>query len=77
MLGEYVTDTFDPNNAEYNEKYYGVPQKKKVAQIREQSRKLTKKRTEVDQEITKRTGGAADANVDLTARDVESHEVIN
>ena len=42
-----------------------------VKQIREQSRKLTKTRAEVDAEITNRTAGAADENIQ-----VESHEVL-
>ena len=72
ILVEHDLDNLNPNIADIEKQYYGTENLVNVARIREQSRKLTKTRQEVDHEITKRTFGAADENI----REVGSHEVL-
>jgi len=73
-LQEYIVDTWDPRNKKYAKLYYGEPDPQKPELIRKQSRKQARLRVEVDAEITKRTEGAADANVDPSTQTVLTAE---
>lgn len=75
-LQEYLVDTWDSRNEEYASAYYGLSSPSSATRIRKQSRLLARPRAEVDTEITERTGGAADANVDPDSQGIASHEVI-
>jgi hypothetical protein len=63
ILNEYDLDNLNPGEDEFIKPYYGIPNQSNVEKIREQSRKLTKPRKEVDAEITARTFGVADENI--------------
>jgi hypothetical protein len=71
VLVEHDLDNLNPNIEDIEKQFYGTENQAGVKQIREQSRKLTKTRAEVDAEITERTAGAADENIQ-----VETHEVL-
>jgi hypothetical protein len=75
-LQEYVVDTWDSRDKEYASTYYGTVSANNAKRIREQSRLLARPRAEVDTEITERTEGAADVNVDLGSQGMASYEVI-
>lgn len=74
-LSEFTIDTLNPDDEKYAEDYFGLPKPENVEIIREQTRqKYAKPRAEVDNEITARTSGAADSNLELPSKDHPTSE---
>ncbi|MCK5430634.1 MAG: hypothetical protein KAI94_14240 [Anaerolineales bacterium] len=62
----------DPNIDKNQSLYYGIPNPANADRIREQSCKMARTREEVDTEITERTAGAADENIQVETYEVRS-----
>ena len=76
-LGEFTIDTLNPDEEEYAERYYGLPNPDNFKIIRNQTRQdYAKLRAEVDAQITARTSGAADNNIDALSKDIATSENI-
>ena len=67
VLEEHEIDIYNPNDFDNNVPYYGIDDATSAERIRNQSQSMAKHRAIVEEEISVRTGGAADI-------DVKTHE---